>query len=134
MMLYFEFVRVFIGQLNVLFCLTSCFSCRYTAVGVFVLGRMFREAWGAEAAKKQAEFNEFLEVFVGDLNLWDLGSHNKFTEAPSAPYPLHYRFIIFMLILNPCSECHSSADLKVLRSSVVNNKIMHATCYASLTK
>lgn len=34
----------------------------YTAVGVFVLGRMFREAWGSQASKKQAEFNEFLEV------------------------------------------------------------------------
>ncbi|KAH1224950.1 tRNA ligase 1 [Glycine max] len=33
----------------------------YTAVGVFVLGRMFREAWGTEASKKQAEFNNFLE-------------------------------------------------------------------------
>ncbi|KAH7862977.1 hypothetical protein Vadar_011746 [Vaccinium darrowii] len=33
----------------------------YTAVGVFVLGRMFREAWGAEAHKKQAQFNDFLE-------------------------------------------------------------------------
>ncbi|KAK9280611.1 hypothetical protein L1049_014306 [Liquidambar formosana] len=33
----------------------------YTAVGVFVLGRMFREAWGNEAGKKQAEFNDFLE-------------------------------------------------------------------------
>jgi hypothetical protein len=31
-------------------------------VGVFVLGRMFREAWGTQAAKKQAEFNDFLEV------------------------------------------------------------------------
>ncbi|XP_034219593.1 tRNA ligase 1 isoform X2 [Prunus dulcis] len=34
---------------------------RYTAVGVFVLGRMFQEAWGREAAKMQAEFNDFLE-------------------------------------------------------------------------
>ncbi|KAI3450520.1 hypothetical protein Pfo_007185 [Paulownia fortunei] len=33
----------------------------YTAVGVFVLGRMFREAWGSQSSKKQAEFNEFLE-------------------------------------------------------------------------
>lgn len=33
----------------------------YTAVGVFVLGRTFREAWGTEASKKQVEFNEFLE-------------------------------------------------------------------------
>ncbi|XP_058202693.1 tRNA ligase 1-like [Rhododendron vialii] len=33
----------------------------YTAVGVFVLGRMFREAWGTEARKKQAQFNDFLE-------------------------------------------------------------------------
>lgn len=39
-----------------------CFWSRYTAVGVFVLGRMFREAWGNEAGKKQAEFNEYLEV------------------------------------------------------------------------
>lgn len=36
--------------------------CSYTAVGVFVLGRMFRETWGTQASKKQAEFNEFLEV------------------------------------------------------------------------
>ncbi|KAL8143600.1 hypothetical protein V2J09_016632 [Rumex salicifolius] len=34
----------------------------YTAVGVFVLGRIFKEAWGLEAHRKQAEFNEFLEV------------------------------------------------------------------------
>ncbi|KAG2632273.1 hypothetical protein PVAP13_2NG072200 [Panicum virgatum] len=33
----------------------------YTAVGVFVLGRLFREAWGKEAPKMQAEFNDFLE-------------------------------------------------------------------------
>ncbi|KZV35142.1 hypothetical protein F511_06848 [Dorcoceras hygrometricum] len=33
----------------------------YTAVGVFVLGRVFREAWGSQAIMKQAEFNEFLE-------------------------------------------------------------------------
>ncbi|KAH6787039.1 RNAligase [Perilla frutescens var. hirtella] len=33
----------------------------YTVVGVFVLGRMFREAWGSQASKKQVEFNEFLE-------------------------------------------------------------------------
>lgn len=33
----------------------------YTAVGVFVLGKMFREAWGTQASKKQAEFNDFLE-------------------------------------------------------------------------
>ncbi|KAJ3670139.1 hypothetical protein LUZ60_010463 [Juncus effusus] len=32
----------------------------YTAVGVFVLGRMFREAWGKEATKMQAELNDFL--------------------------------------------------------------------------
>lgn len=25
---------------------------------------MFREAWGAEAAKKQAEFNDFLQVLL----------------------------------------------------------------------
>ncbi|KAF7805558.1 tRNA ligase 1 isoform X1 [Senna tora] len=39
----------------------NSFGNIYTAVGVFVLGRMFREAWGTEASKQQAEFNEFLE-------------------------------------------------------------------------
>ncbi|KAL5831218.1 hypothetical protein ACOSQ4_016572 [Xanthoceras sorbifolium] len=39
----------------------NSFGNIYTAVGVFVLGRMFREAWGAEAGKKQAEFNDMLE-------------------------------------------------------------------------
>ncbi|KAM0897275.1 hypothetical protein ACQ4PT_022646 [Festuca glaucescens] len=33
----------------------------YTAVGVFILSRMFREAWGKEAPKMQAEFNAYLE-------------------------------------------------------------------------
>uniref|UniRef100_A0A7N1A6Z7 tRNA ligase phosphodiesterase domain-containing protein n=1 Tax=Kalanchoe fedtschenkoi TaxID=63787 RepID=A0A7N1A6Z7_KALFE len=33
----------------------------YTAVGVFVLGRTFREAWGVEAGKMQTEFNDYLE-------------------------------------------------------------------------
>ncbi|XP_030506029.2 tRNA ligase 1 [Cannabis sativa] len=39
----------------------NSFGNIYTAVGVFVLGRMFQQAWGAEAAKKQTEFNEYLE-------------------------------------------------------------------------
>ncbi|KEH30066.1 RNA ligase, putative [Medicago truncatula] len=39
----------------------NSFGNIYTAVGVFVLGRMFHEAWGTEASKKQAEFNDFLE-------------------------------------------------------------------------
>ncbi|KAK1429516.1 hypothetical protein QVD17_11725 [Tagetes erecta] len=39
----------------------NSFGNVYTAVGVFVLGRIFRQAWGTEASKKQAEFNEFLE-------------------------------------------------------------------------
>uniref|UniRef100_A0A1D1ZEG4 Glutamate-ammonia-ligase adenylyltransferase n=2 Tax=Anthurium amnicola TaxID=1678845 RepID=A0A1D1ZEG4_9ARAE len=39
----------------------NSFGNIYTAVGVFVLGRMFREAWGNEAKKKQKEFNDFLE-------------------------------------------------------------------------
>nr|CAB3452233.1 unnamed protein product [Digitaria exilis] len=39
----------------------NSFGNVYTAVGVFVLGRLFREAWGKEAPKKQAEFNDFLE-------------------------------------------------------------------------
>lgn len=39
----------------------NSFGNIYTAVGVFVLGRMFLEAWGSEARRKQAEFNDFLE-------------------------------------------------------------------------
>ncbi|XP_021734193.1 tRNA ligase 1-like [Chenopodium quinoa] len=39
----------------------NSFGNIYTAVGVFVLGRTFREAWGSQASKKQAEFNDFLE-------------------------------------------------------------------------
>ncbi|KAF8116240.1 hypothetical protein N665_0020s0092 [Sinapis alba] len=35
----------------------------FTAVGVFVLSRMFREAWGTKALKKEAEFNDFLEKY-----------------------------------------------------------------------
>ncbi|XP_066389639.1 tRNA ligase 1-like [Miscanthus floridulus] len=39
----------------------NSFGNVYTAVAVFVLGRLFREAWGKEAPKMQAEFNDFLE-------------------------------------------------------------------------
>ncbi|VYS45357.1 unnamed protein product [Arabidopsis thaliana] len=39
----------------------NSFGNIYTAVGVFVLSRMFREAWGTKAPKKEAEFNDFLE-------------------------------------------------------------------------
>ncbi|XP_020676662.1 tRNA ligase 1 [Dendrobium catenatum] len=39
----------------------NSFGNIYTAVGVFVLARMFQEAWGAAAIEKQAEFNDFLE-------------------------------------------------------------------------
>ncbi|XP_018490346.2 tRNA ligase 1 isoform X1 [Raphanus sativus] len=39
----------------------NSFGNIYTAVGVFVLSRMFREAWGTKASKKEAEFNDFLE-------------------------------------------------------------------------
>ncbi|GAB4854981.1 hypothetical protein Ancab_023568 [Ancistrocladus abbreviatus] len=39
----------------------NSFGNVYTAVGVFVLGRMFREAWSSLASKKEAEFNDFLE-------------------------------------------------------------------------
>ncbi|KAL5198823.1 hypothetical protein ABZP36_002335 [Zizania latifolia] len=39
----------------------NSFGNIYTAVGVFVLGRLFREAWGKEAPRMQAEFNDFLE-------------------------------------------------------------------------
>lgn len=39
----------------------NSFGNVYTAVGVFVLGRMLREAWGAQALKKQVEFNDILE-------------------------------------------------------------------------
>ncbi|XP_031100261.1 tRNA ligase 1 isoform X1 [Ipomoea triloba] len=39
----------------------NSFGNIYTAVGVFVLGRMFQEAWGPHASRKQEEFNEYLE-------------------------------------------------------------------------
>ncbi|CAL9099126.1 unnamed protein product [Musa acuminata var. zebrina] len=39
----------------------NSFGNIYTAVGVFVLSRMFLEAWGTEAGKMQAQFNNFLE-------------------------------------------------------------------------
>lgn len=39
----------------------NSFGNIYTAVGVFVLGRMFNEAWGTQARRKQSEFNDFLE-------------------------------------------------------------------------
>jgi len=39
----------------------NSFGNIYTAVGVFVLSRMFSEAWGTEATKQQAMFSNFLE-------------------------------------------------------------------------
>ncbi|PPR81393.1 hypothetical protein GOBAR_AA39324 [Gossypium barbadense] len=39
----------------------NSFGNIYTAVGVFVLGRMFHEAWGSKAGEKQAQFNDFIE-------------------------------------------------------------------------
>ncbi|KAI4979001.1 hypothetical protein ZWY2020_015754 [Hordeum vulgare] len=39
----------------------NCFGNIYAAAGVFVLARLFREAWGREAPKMQSEFNDFLE-------------------------------------------------------------------------
>ncbi|XP_022732518.1 tRNA ligase 1 isoform X2 [Durio zibethinus] len=39
----------------------NSFGNIYTAVGVFVLGRMFHEAWGTKAGEKQAQFNDFIE-------------------------------------------------------------------------
>ncbi|XP_010475570.1 PREDICTED: uncharacterized protein LOC104754968 isoform X2 [Camelina sativa] len=39
----------------------NSFGNIYTAVGVFVLSRVFREAWGTKALEKETEFNDFLE-------------------------------------------------------------------------
>uniref|UniRef100_A0A0D9WWF4 tRNA ligase phosphodiesterase domain-containing protein n=1 Tax=Leersia perrieri TaxID=77586 RepID=A0A0D9WWF4_9ORYZ len=39
----------------------NSFGNIYTAVGIFVLGRLFRETWGKEAPRIQEEFNDFLE-------------------------------------------------------------------------
>jgi len=58
----FYFIVLFYVATFVIYRLYHFFLSRYTAVGVFVLGRMFREAWGTEASKQQAEFNNFLEV------------------------------------------------------------------------
>ncbi|XP_047080662.1 tRNA ligase 1-like [Lolium rigidum] len=38
----------------------NSFGNIYTAAGVFILGRIFREAWGEEAPKMQDEFNHYL--------------------------------------------------------------------------
>lgn len=57
--------------------LTKHFVCSYTAVGVFVLSRVFREAWGTKALEKQSEFNDFLEVFP----LIELLNNPKFSFA-----------------------------------------------------
>lgn len=43
-------------------------NCSYTAVGLFVLGRTFQEAWGSHASKKQSEFNDYLEVVSVQMN------------------------------------------------------------------
>ncbi|KAK4490159.1 hypothetical protein RD792_000816 [Penstemon davidsonii] len=40
----------------------NSYGTKYTAVGLFVLERTFCEAWGPQASKIQAEFNEFLEL------------------------------------------------------------------------
>lgn len=39
----------------------NSFGNIYTAVGVFVLSRMFSEAWGTKATKQQEKFSNFLE-------------------------------------------------------------------------
>jgi hypothetical protein len=35
------------------------FSYSYIVVGVFVVGRLFREAWGKESPKMQADLTDF---------------------------------------------------------------------------
>jgi hypothetical protein len=44
----------------------------YTAVGIFVMVRLFREAWGRKAPKMQVEFNDFLEVIISSLGYFVL--------------------------------------------------------------
>uniref|UniRef100_A0ACD5XYW8 Uncharacterized protein n=1 Tax=Avena sativa TaxID=4498 RepID=A0ACD5XYW8_AVESA len=59
----------------------NSFGNIYTAVGVFVLDRMFREAWGKEAPQMQAEFNDYLQenrINVSmELVTAELGDHGQ---------------------------------------------------------
>ena len=61
-------------------CLLQCFVCSYTAVGVFVLSRMFREAWGTKALNKEAEFNDFLEVIPWTIKNFKCSRLNQLPE------------------------------------------------------
>uniref|UniRef100_A0ACD5Y6D5 Uncharacterized protein n=1 Tax=Avena sativa TaxID=4498 RepID=A0ACD5Y6D5_AVESA len=59
----------------------NSFGNIYTAVGVFVLDRMFHEAWGKEAPQMQAEFNDYLQenrINVSmELVTAELGDHGQ---------------------------------------------------------
>ncbi|CAK7342904.1 unnamed protein product [Dovyalis caffra] len=60
-LLEMTFLQVTLKHSGSLFMYAGHEGGAYTAVGVFVLGRMFHEAWGTAAGKKQVEFNNFLE-------------------------------------------------------------------------
>ncbi|XP_047091861.1 tRNA ligase 1-like isoform X1 [Lolium rigidum] len=59
----------------------NSFGNIYTAVGVFVLDRMFHEAWGKEAPQMQAEFNDYLQKnrinISMELVTAELGDHGQ---------------------------------------------------------
>uniref|UniRef100_A0A7I4CXU8 tRNA ligase phosphodiesterase domain-containing protein n=1 Tax=Physcomitrium patens TaxID=3218 RepID=A0A7I4CXU8_PHYPA len=59
----------------------NSFGNLYTAVGVYVLGRTLKEAWGAQAGQKQREFNAYLKehrICIGmELVTAVLGDHGQ---------------------------------------------------------
>ncbi|KAF6134723.1 hypothetical protein GIB67_002124 [Kingdonia uniflora] len=71
----------------------NSFGNVYTAVGVFVLGKMFREAWGSKAFQKQADFNDFLEsnhmCIAMELVTAVLGDHG---QRPQEDYGTNFAF------------------------------------------
>jgi hypothetical protein len=46
-------------MLSVCYAWSFMFSYSYIVVGVFVVGRLFREAWGKESPKMQADLTDF---------------------------------------------------------------------------
>ncbi|KAH9622860.1 hypothetical protein KSS87_012910 [Heliosperma pusillum] len=78
----------------------------YTAVGVFVLGRMFREAWGIQAKRKQAEFNDFLErsrmCISMELVTAVLGDHG---QRPREDYgEIHFLYLFVTVVVTAVTE------------------------------
>lgn len=120
---------------------TNYIWCRYTAVGVFVLGRMFQEAWGTKAAEKQAEFNDFLEVgyrhflMIGKKRTSKRSFHlltsswpknNELNSRKSRLYPAILLFSLFMIFHVLSIVCIS---LYILLLTSCHRRVLLLTTY-----